>query len=171
MVQLVEERRRNWQLLQYLAGQDVDRLTALHKTQLAELQAKYEEAASARETSLDDIAAMMARLASTGGVTAPAVPVAAAGPAAASTPPVAAPAPADRPIVSLAVEDQPKCTDCKTCYQELPELFEPVRMIVDGQSRTVARLIPHALDSLEVTPELRARIEKVIANCDAEIIR
>ncbi len=40
MIALVEERRRNWQLLQYLAGRDVDTLTSLHKTQLAELQAK-----------------------------------------------------------------------------------------------------------------------------------
>ena len=63
------------------------------------------------------------------------------------------------------------CTDCKTCYQELPELFEPVRVVVDGEARTVARLIPGALESLEVTPEVEARIKKVIDNCDAEIIK
>jgi len=170
MVELVEERRRNWQLLQYLAGQDVDRLTALHTSQIAELQARYDQAAAEREASLDAIASAMAKLAATGTaapVTLAATPAPTATAAASSPAPTAGP----RAAVTLAVEDQPKCTDCKTCYQELPEIFEPIRMIVDGESRTVARIIPHALDSLEITPEIRARIEKVIANCDAEIIR
>ncbi|MGM0384946.1 MAG: 2-oxoacid:acceptor oxidoreductase family protein [Actinomycetota bacterium] len=171
MITLVEERRRNWQLLQYLAGQDVDQLTALHKTQLAELQAKYEEATTARETSIDEIARMMADLADSGTVppvTGFAAPSAA--PAAASPAPAAATA-KPKAAVSLAEEDMHLCTDCKTCYQELPELFEPVRTIIDGEARTVARLIPGALDTLEITPEVEARIKKVIANCDAEIIK
>ncbi|NCD16808.1 MAG: pyruvate-flavodoxin oxidoreductase [Actinobacteria bacterium] len=175
MIALVEERRRNWQLLQYLAGQDVDTLTSLHKTQLAELQAKYDEATTARETSLDDIARMMADLADAG--TVPAVAgFATPAPAATATaspaqPASAAPAAAPKAPVSLAEEDMRLCTDCKTCYQELPELFEPVRVVVDGEARTVARLIPGALESLEVTPEVEARIKKVIDNCDAEIIK
>ena len=62
-------------------------------------------------------------------------------------------------------------TDCKTCYQDLPELFEKTRIVVDGVSRDVAQIIPGALEKVKVTPELKARIKRVSANCDAEIIR
>lgn len=171
MVALVEERRRNWQLLQYLAGQDVDNLTALHKTQLAALQAKYDEATAARETSLDEIARMMADLADAG-TAAAFVPSTIPAPAAAASAPAASPRAARRSApVSLAEADMHLCTDCKTCYQELPELFEPVRLVVEGTPKTVARLIPGALEDLAMTPEVEARIKKVVANCDAEIIR
>ena len=178
MIALVEDRRRNWQLLQYLAGQDVDKLTSLHKTQLAELQARYDEATTARETSLDDIARMMAELAESGTMPATAPLAAAAATVAVSAPAQAAAAVATatassgpRPVVSLAEADQTLCTDCKTCYQEMPEIFEPVRVIVDGEARTVARIIPGALEQLQVTPDVEARIKKIVANCDSEIIR
>ena len=35
----------------------------------------------------------------------------------------------------------------------------------------MAQLIPGALDKVKVTPELKARIKRVAANCDAEIVR
>ena len=63
-----------------------------------------------------------------------------------------------------------QCTDCKTCYQEIPEYFEASTEIIDGKPTPVARLIPGSLESVEVTDELRARVAKVVANCDAEII-
>lgn len=63
-----------------------------------------------------------------------------------------------------------KCTDCKTCYQEIPEYFESSTEVIDGVPTPVARLIPGSIESVEVTPELQARVNKVIANCDAEII-
>jgi len=44
-------------------------------------------------------------------------------------------------------------------------------VIVDGEARTVARIIPGALEQLQVTPDVEARIKKIVANCDAEIIR
>ena len=66
--------------------------------------------------------------------------------------------------------DQVKCTNCKTCYQDLSEIFEKTRIVVNGESREVGRLIPGALERV-ADPELKARIKRVSANCDAEIIR
>ena len=63
------------------------------------------------------------------------------------------------------------CTNCKTCYQEVPELFEMTQIVVDGEVKEVARTIPGALERIEVTPQLKARLAKVAANCDAEIVR
>ncbi len=51
IVSLVEDRLRYWQTLQYLSGVREDQLTALHDTDIADLRAKYEEAATARESS------------------------------------------------------------------------------------------------------------------------
>ena len=71
----------------------------------------------------------------------------------------------------IAPEDQARCNDCKTCYQELPSLFERTTIVVDGAARQVARVIPGALDTVEVTPELEKRIQRVKNTCDAEIIQ
>ena len=43
--------------------------------------------------------------------------------------------------------------------------------MVDGEPRTVGRMRPGALDGLEVTAELAARITRVKGTCDAEIIQ
>ena len=77
---------------------------------------------------------------------------------------------ADRPIF-LAENDIPKCNDCGTCYQELPQFFEKTTRIIDGAAATVARMKPGAVDTVEVTPEIAKRIARVKANCDSEIIR
>ena len=53
----------------------------------------------------------------------------------------------------------------------MPEIFEKTRVVIDGEARDVARIIPGVLDRIEVTDELRARIKRVAANCDAEIIQ
>ncbi len=63
IVHLVEDRRRYWQTLQYLSGVHEAQLTALHRSDFEELKAKYEQATSAREASLDDIARAMSDLA------------------------------------------------------------------------------------------------------------
>ena len=44
-------------------------------------------------------------------------------------------------------------------------------MIIDGEVRQVAQMIPGALETVEVTPELEKRIDRVRKTCDAEIIR
>ena len=171
IVAMVEGRRRNWQLLQYLAGVDIERLKALHKSDLDDLQSRYDGAMAARESSMDEIARAMSELAASTA----AQPVTTfgggfggfGGPAPAAA---AAPAETGLPIVRLDADDIAKCTDCKNCWQELPELFERTKVIVDGQTRDAARLIAGAVDKVEPTDDLRRRIAKVVANCDAEII-
>jgi pyruvate-ferredoxin/flavodoxin oxidoreductase len=79
-------------------------------------------------------------------------------------------APPDAPV-HLDEVDIPKCNDCGTCYQELPQLFEPHSMVIDGAVQKVARMIPGALETVELTPEILKRIDRVKKTCDAEIIQ
>ena len=177
VVHLTEDRRRNWQLLQYLAGQHVSQLTALHQADIDALQAKFDEAQTARESSIDEIAQAMSALASsaTAPVSLASVAPSPLGSMAATAPaPAAAAAPAPsgaQGIVFIDPEDQQRCNDCKTCYQELPSLFERTTIVVDGAARQVARVIPGALDKVEITPDLEKRIQRVKNTCDAEIIQ
>ena len=176
IVALVEERRRNWELLQYLSGQKDAEARAEHAAALAELQARFTEATEQREASIDAIARAMSELAASGpGVAvaplfAPA-PVAAPAGSAVSAPRQALAEAEGTQVVQLLEDDRSLCTDCKTCYQEMPELFETTQVIEDGALRQVARMIPGALEKLPLTPETMARIRKVIDNCDSEIIR
>lgn len=183
IIDLVEDRRHYWRTLQDLAGLGTARLTAAHKAEVADLQARYEEAAQARETSLDDIARAMSDLATSsaapsalgglgaalGGALGGGAP-AAAPPAAGGAPDRAGAAGPDLPIY-LDPADVPLCNDCGTCYQDLPQFFEKATMMIDGESRVVGRMIPGSTDGVEITPELQARITRVRDNCDAEIIR
>ncbi len=50
---------------------------------------------------------------------------------------------ADAPVW-LDPADEPLCNDCGTCYQELPQFFEKTTMIIDGEARQVAQMIPGA---------------------------
>ncbi|OJV81051.1 MAG: pyruvate-flavodoxin oxidoreductase [Cellulomonas sp. 73-92] len=173
IVTLVEDRKHHWQTLQYLAGFGEARLTAEHKAELADMTARYAAASTAREASLDEIAAAMAELAASSAAPAsmPAFSFGGGAPAAsaAPAPAAAATAVADRPIW-LDPADEAKCNDCGTCYQELPALFEKATIVVDGQARVVGRMKAGALDGFEVTPEIAKRIARVKSTCDAEII-
>ncbi len=62
IVSLVEDRKRFWQTLQYLAGQHEDQLTGDHRTEVEALKKQYEELLELRESSLDDIASAMSAL-------------------------------------------------------------------------------------------------------------
>jgi len=174
IVALVEERRKYWSLLQYLAGQHVDRINAEHRVGMDKLQAQYQDSVKQRDSSLDGFARAMSELASSSkaqvgsGTVIPIVPVAGA---AAAAPAASAAVAVGEALVTYDPADQVKCTNCKTCYQDLSELFEKTRIVVNGESREVAQLIPGALERVTVTPELKARIKRVSANCDAEIIR
>ncbi len=173
IVHLVQERRKYWRTLQYLAGVDVVRLDENHRTELEALRAQYKSAVDERETSLDSIAKAMSELAASSN--APASGFAASLMPGAAAPPPAAAAPAavganGATLVSVAEADLAKCNNCKTCYQDLPELFEKTKIIVDGETREVGHLIPGAVDRVKDTPELRAKLARVAANCDAEII-
>mgnify|MGYP003382615649 CR=1 FL=1 len=44
-------------------------------------------------------------------------------------------------------------------------------MVIDGEARHVAQMIPGAIDTVAMTPDLEKRIERVRKTCDAEIIR
>ncbi|MDV7141852.1 2-oxoacid:acceptor oxidoreductase family protein [Tropicimonas sp. TH_r6] len=175
VVHLVEERRRSWRTLQHLAGQVVDKLDAAHHAEIDALQQQYEEAVEAREATMDSIATGMSELAAASGAPAAVGLTGGLAPVAGATAPAAAPAPAAAgnggALPHIAEEDIPLCSDCKTCYQEIPELFELTKIVVDGEAKSVARTIPGALESLEITDELRARVAKVAANCDSEIIK
>ena len=186
IVALVKERRRYWQTLQYLAGVHEASLTALHRSDLDDLKGRYEQALSDREAAMDDIAAAMSGLAAasrtpvslgssiatrpaagvTGGAAVPGVGAEVAAPMVGAT----GSAPAGAPIF-LAESDLPTCNDCGTCYQELPQLFEPTTMVIDGVAQKVARMIPGALETVEMTPEILKRADRVKKTCDAEIIQ
>ena len=53
----------------------------------------------------------------------------------------------------------------------MSELFEKTTIMLNGTAKEVGHLIPGALERVTVTPELQARIARLVANCDAEIIR
>ncbi len=176
IVALVEDRRRYWQTLQFLAGVREAQLTALAEADLATMKEQYELAARQREDSLDDIARVMSELATTsrapagiGGV----LPSAQGDGGAAA----AAPGPASAPVavvdaaVWLDPADVALCNDCGTCYQELPMFFEKATEIIDGEVRQVARMVPGATETVQVTPEIQRRIDRVRKTCDGEIIR
>ncbi len=171
IVSLVEDRRRYWHTLQYLSGVHEAQLTALHAADLAELRERFEQAATARETSMDDIARAMSELATSSkapaGVAMP-TPTAAAPSAPA---PAAAPKTEGHGPVWIDPADEGLCNDCGTCYQELPQFFAKTTVVIDGEARVIARMIPGAADTVEVTPDIEKRIARVKANCDAEIIR
>ena len=194
VVELVEERRRYWHMLQYLAGTHISALTSLHADDIEALQAKYDEAVQAREAAIDDIASAMSALATSskrapvggpgfagfgglggpgglGGVSAGGSGGAAAAPAAVGGGVAVAEAPASGLPIHLDPADVHLCNDCKTCYQELPQLFERTTQIIEGEARQVARMIPGAIEKVEITPELEKRMAQVKASCDGEIIR
>ncbi|MDR0285467.1 MAG: 2-oxoacid:acceptor oxidoreductase family protein [Propionibacteriaceae bacterium] len=199
IVDLVDDRQKNWQLLRYLAGRDADIAAREAAREIAELQAELADAQAGREQSIDDIAHALAGLATAGDPRTVPLPTfgtgAAAGAprrAAMETTDQVAPLPTSAnppsPVPSalsttglgpkpegvpiwLAEADMPKCTDCATCYQELPALFEQTTIVVDGEARNVSRMIPGALDTVALTPDLQAVIERVKGTCDAEIIQ
>jgi pyruvate-ferredoxin/flavodoxin oxidoreductase len=183
IVHLVEERRRYWRTLQYLAGRHVEKLDADHHGELQALQRRYQESVAARESSLDSIARAMSELASAskappGALSAALAPFGgASAPAAAGSgaPLAAAGAPAaDATAVGLKIireEDVQKCVNCKTCYQQVPELFEKTTIVIDGVPTEVGHMIAGILERIEITPELIARVDRVAANCDSEILQ
>ncbi len=175
MVSLTEERRRNWRMLEYLSGLHIDRMEQTHSHEVKEWRAKYEQANTEREATIDSIARGMAELASSSGAPASGAPAMggfsmAVPPPASETAPAEATAAGDLPLVEITDDDMPLCTNCKTCYQDLGELFELTRMMVDGASKEVSRVKPGVLETIEITPELIQRAKKVADNCDAEII-
>ncbi len=176
VVALVEERKRYWQTLQFLAGIKGAELAAEHKAEVEALKAQYEDVLTLRESSIDEIARAMSTLATSSKAPAARATVSLATPkaAAVATAPAAScaeVAAAGTGPVYLAPEDEPKCNDCGTCYQELPQFFEKKTTIIDGESRIIATMVPGAAQTVQVTPEIQKRIDRVKSSCDAEIIK
>jgi pyruvate-ferredoxin/flavodoxin oxidoreductase len=176
VVHLVEERRKYWRTLRYLAGRHVEQLDADHQIELEALQLRYRETVTAREASLDTIARAMSELAAASSAPVGGLATALAPFSGVEAPATAASAPsvADGHGPGLATihdEDVPRCTNCKSCYQQVSELFEKTTIVVDGVPREVAHTIPGAFAKVKITPDLVARVARVSADCDAEIIR
>ena len=176
IVDLVEERQRFWQTLQYLAGQTEDRLSAAHRAEIDDLTARYEEVLQLRETSIDEIARAMSALATSSKAPTAKRPALALTPTSASAPAAASASCADVAAgsagpVYLDPADEAKCNDCATCYNELPQFFEKKTVIIDGEARVVAGMVPGAAEKVQITPEILKRIDRVKASCDAEIIK
>ena len=170
LVKLVESRRKYWRTLQYLAGINVEMIDASHKAELESLQSQYKTAVNERENTIDSIARAMSELAaSSKAPAAGGIGLALGGAAPAAAPAAAAPAANGSAVVAMD-DDVSKCTNCKTCYTELPELFEKTKLVVDGSTKEVAHLIPGATSKVKSTPELKSKVARIAANCDAEII-
>ncbi|MDR1791487.1 MAG: 2-oxoacid:acceptor oxidoreductase family protein [Propionibacteriaceae bacterium] len=195
IVSLVEDRRHYWRTLQFLAGFPIDDLNGQLAALQVELQGRYEAVKQGHEDAMDEIAAAMVELVSAGPqpnqplpatevddlvsamveLTSSSSPLSgfAFGQAAAEAPTAGKPSASAgediTKLISLAVADEPKCVDCGTCYQELPGLFEKATIIVDGETKTVGHMITGA--KVQITPDLKRKINKVKASCDAEIIK
>jgi len=171
LIHLVLERRKYWRTLQYLSGQDIVKLDADHRIELENLQRQYKESVTERESSIDSIARAMSELAASSNAP-PSNGFAALmpGAGASAAAPAAAAATNGSAAITLAEEDMTKCNNCKTCYQDMSELFEKTKIIVDGATKEVGHMIPGALARTTITPELKSKAARVAANCDAEII-
>ncbi len=174
IIELTEERRRNWRMLEYLSGLHIDRLHEDHRRDLAAWEERYRQSSDERESTIDSIVRGMAELAAAS--SAPSAPTEFKVPVseisrAAPTVAEASSEGGSQPLVEILEIDLPKCTNCKTCYQDLSELFEKTKIVEDGQSKEVSRVIPGALEKVEITPELVHRASRVADDCDAEIIR
>ena len=177
IVELTEERRRNWRMLEYLGGLHVDRMREEHRQALEQWQRKYEQADAQREDTIDAIARGMAELAAGSDVPATTanqsvIPLDAItmGPSVGVVPETG-PEVSDAPLLQITEADMLKCTNCKTCYQDLRELFEKTKIMVDGEPKEVSRVIPGVLEKIALTPELIRTAARVANDCDAEIIR
>jgi pyruvate-ferredoxin/flavodoxin oxidoreductase len=178
IVALTMERRRNWRMLEYLGGLHIERMEDSHVREMTEWQERYQQSNIAREASIDSIARGMAELASVSG--APASPLQGIPVNVIHTAETASEAPAHAAapggavggvLVEITEADQPKCTNCKACYQDVSELFERTTIVVDGASKVVSRVISGASERVELTPDLVQRAARVADECDAEIIR
>jgi pyruvate-ferredoxin/flavodoxin oxidoreductase len=175
IVELTEERRRNWRMLEYLGGLHIEHMQKVHREELDEWQEKYTQTSVARESSIDSIARGMAELASLSGAPVSprgkAIPVSVANADSSAEPASPATPAASGNLVEIDEADMVKCTNCKTCYQDANELFEKTKIMVGGSPKEVSRVIPGIFDRIEITPELVQRASRVADDCDVEIIR
>ena len=180
IVHLVEERRRYWRTLQYLAGRHVEKLDAEHHVELEALQHRYEESRREQESSLDTIARAMSELAAASS----APPASLAGGAGAvrrrrgpggGGAGGAAAAAATARRAGAAVHPRRGRREVRQLQDLLPagavSCSRRPTIVVDGIAKEVGAHDPGRARRIKVTPELMARVARVAANCDSEIIR
>jgi pyruvate-ferredoxin/flavodoxin oxidoreductase len=175
IVELVDDRRKAWRRLQFLSGLDMHALGTAHRVELEHWRRQYDDSVTQRESSIDSIARAMSELAAASnapGIIDLTSLMSGPSPTLTMAPAKTAVAPSNGAAAALvSITDMEKCTNCKTCYQDMSELFEKTKIMVAGESKEVARIIPGALEKITVTPELIAKAQRAAANCDAEIIR
>jgi pyruvate-ferredoxin/flavodoxin oxidoreductase len=169
IIALTEERLRNWRMLQYISGKNLVKIEQDHQQQIQQWQQRYQKAVEAKEQAIDTIANGLAELAMTAGPLS-ALQSIAITQVEATQPPSKAPT-THNPLVVIDEEDQYKCTDCKTCYQQLSELFEKVTIVNNGSAKVVSRVIPGALENTVISDELISRAARIADQCDAGIIQ
>ncbi|MDX2319882.1 MAG: 2-oxoacid:acceptor oxidoreductase family protein, partial [Moritella sp.] len=176
IIALTEERLRNWRMLQYFSGQHYVKTEQDYQQQINQWQQRYQQAIEAKEQAIDNMANGLAELAmTTNSFSAEqAIPITQVETAASTSSPIVAkpqkPHTSNAPLVFINDEDQGKCTDCKTCYQQLGELFEKVTIVDNGVPKVVSRVISNALDNIEINDQLISRASRIADECDAEII-
>ncbi|WP_372882206.1 2-oxoacid:acceptor oxidoreductase family protein [Psychromonas sp.] len=171
IIALTQERLRNWRMLQYISGQQITKIEQEYQQQINTWQQKYEQALQDKEHAIDSIANGLAELALAADSsfssqhTIPVTQVK-------ETPPTATIQTADEehPLVVITDEERSQCTNCKTCYQQVSELFETTTIFDNGEAKVVSRVIRGALEKIVITDELLNRIARVVDECDAEII-
>ena len=185
IVNLVEQRKRFWQTLQFLAGVGAPApaaataVTAQAAADAAEIKAGYDAEsaaaanAAAKDQTIDAIAEALVALvtAKKPDVAATLAPLTGATSTAPAAAEEAAPAKSSGLPVWLDPADEPKCTDCATCYQELPDFFEQRTIMVDGEPKDVAHFKEGSLDGVTVTDDMKKTFDKVKNTCDSEIIQ
>lgn len=173
LVALCEERLRNWRMLQYLSGQHMKQVELSYQQQLEQLRQRYEQAMEDKELTIDNMANGLAELAMAAGSFAsntfdPNNRIAVTQiDSSTSTAPAAA---GNLPIVVINEDEKADCNDCKSCYQQVSELFQKTTIIHNGEAKVVAQVIPGAVDSVTLTDDLVRRAERIVDECDAEII-
>jgi len=196
IIQLVEQRKHFWQTLQFLAGVNApapatpagQAAAASAASEAATIKASYDAEAAvpttaspaAKQAAIDAIAEALVTLTTAknpdvGAVLAPLTGQAPTSSGstgeAEAAPAAAAPAKASGLAIWLDPADEPKCTDCATCYQELPDFFEQHTIMVDGAPKDTAHFKEGSLDGVTVTDDMKKTFDKVKNTCDSEIIQ
>lgn len=175
IVALTDDCLKNWRSLQTLSGMQLGQMAESHRQEMELWKKRYEQAVSDKEQSMDAIARGMSELASGARASAAGIVGAALVGAGVVSAAVESGAKggsgAGKPLVIIADEDTYKCTNCKKCYLDVSVLFENVTIMHEGKSREVSRVKQGVLKSVELTPDLIKKAERVANDCDAAIIQ
>ncbi|MBF0109913.1 MAG: 2-oxoacid:acceptor oxidoreductase family protein [Magnetococcales bacterium] len=175
IVAMTDDCLRHWRTLQTLSGMQLGQMAESHRREMELWKERYAQAVKEREQSMDSIARGMSELAS--GARARAAGIVGAALVGAGVLPAAEGSAAaggkgsGKPLVMIAEEDIYKCSNCKKCYLDVSTLFENVTIMHEGKSKEVSRVKQGVLQTLELTPELIKKAERVANDCDAAIIQ